>query len=99
MLNNLKIRAAVNTKISVFLICDKAIIYLLLFNLHDCTLINKILKKKKYCFSKSESCCCDKCDAVVEVPARQDIVKKELYWLNCFKPRHYKDCRTKIKFY
>ena len=52
MLNNLKIRAAVNTKISVFLICDKAIIYLLLFNLHDCTLINKILTRKSIALVK-----------------------------------------------
>ena len=26
-----------NAKISMFVICDEAIIYLLLYNLHDCT--------------------------------------------------------------
>ena len=37
-LNNLKIRIAMNAKISVFVICVEAIMYLLLYNLHDCTL-------------------------------------------------------------
>ena len=37
-LNNLKTRAAMNAKISVFAIYVKASIYLLLYNLHDCTL-------------------------------------------------------------
>ena len=36
-LNNLKTRTAMNAKISVFVICVEAIIYLLLYNLHDCT--------------------------------------------------------------
>ena len=36
-LNNLKTRAAMNAKISVFVICVEAIIYLLLYNLHNCT--------------------------------------------------------------
>ena len=36
-LNNLKTRTTVNAKISVFVICLEAIIYLLLFNLHNCT--------------------------------------------------------------
>ena len=36
-LNNLKTRTAVNAKFSVFVICVKAVIYLLLYNLHDCT--------------------------------------------------------------
>ena len=36
-LNNLKTRTAKNAKISVFVICVEAIIYLLLYNLHDCT--------------------------------------------------------------
>ena len=36
-LNNLKTRAAMNAKISVFVICVEAIMYLLLHNLHDCT--------------------------------------------------------------
>ena len=33
--NNLKTRTAINAKIAVFFICVKAIIYLLLYNLHD----------------------------------------------------------------
>ena len=36
-LNNIKTRTAMDAKISVFVICVKAIIYLLLYNLHDCT--------------------------------------------------------------
>ena len=36
-LNNLKTRTDMNAKISVFVICAEAIIYLLLYNLHDCT--------------------------------------------------------------
>ena len=36
-LNNLKARAAMNAKISVFFICVEAIIYLLLYNLHVST--------------------------------------------------------------
>ena len=36
-LNNLKARTAINAKISVFVICVKAIICLLLYNLHDST--------------------------------------------------------------
>ena len=36
-LNNLKTRTAMNTRISVFIICVEAIIYLLLYDLHDCT--------------------------------------------------------------
>ena len=35
--NNFKTRTAMNAKISVFAICVAAIIYLLLYNLHDCT--------------------------------------------------------------
>ena len=35
-LNNLKIRIAMNAKISVFVIRVEAIIYLLLYDLHDC---------------------------------------------------------------
>ena len=34
---NLKTKTATNTKISVFAICVEAIIYLLLYTLHDCT--------------------------------------------------------------
>ena len=36
-LNNLKTRSAMNAKVSVFVICVGAIIYLLLYSLHDCT--------------------------------------------------------------
>ena len=36
-LNNSKTRIAINVKISVFAICVEAIMYLLLYNLHDCT--------------------------------------------------------------
>ena len=36
-INNLKTRTAINAKISVFFICVKAIIYLLLYNLHEWT--------------------------------------------------------------
>ena len=36
-LNNLKFKAAINAKNSVFVICVEAIIYLLLYNLSDCT--------------------------------------------------------------
>ena len=42
-LNNLKTRTTMNVKISVFVICVKAIIYLLLYNLHDCTFKVRIL--------------------------------------------------------
>ena len=42
-LNNLKTRTAINAKISLFVICVKAITYLLLYNLHDCT-FNKFAK-------------------------------------------------------
>ena len=35
--DNLNTRIAMNAKISVSIICIEAIIYLLLFNLHDCT--------------------------------------------------------------
>ena len=38
-LNNLKSKTAINVKISVFVICDEAIINLLSYNLHYCTLI------------------------------------------------------------
>ena len=37
-LNNLKTRTAINAKISVFIFCVEAIIYLLSSNLHGCTL-------------------------------------------------------------
>ena len=34
-----------NAKISVFVICVEPIIYLLLYNLHDCTFNHKILRE------------------------------------------------------
>ena len=37
-LNNLKTKTVMNSEISVFVICVEAIIYLLLYNLHDSTL-------------------------------------------------------------
>ena len=37
-LNNLKTKTVVNSEISVFVSCVEAIIYLLLYNLHDSTL-------------------------------------------------------------
>ena len=40
-LNNLKTRTDMNAKISVLVICVEAIIYLLLYNLHDCTFNQK----------------------------------------------------------
>ena len=39
---NLKTRAAMNAKMSLFVICVEAIIYLLLYNLHDCTFNNHV---------------------------------------------------------
>ena len=44
--NNIKTRKAMNAKISVFIICVKAIIYLLLYNLHDYIIL---LTVKLYC--------------------------------------------------
>ena len=48
-LNNLKIKAAINAKISLFVICVEAIIYLLLYNLHDCTFSS--LSHELFCIS------------------------------------------------
>ena len=36
-LDNLKTRTTINARISVFVICVEMIVYLLLYNLHDCT--------------------------------------------------------------
>ena len=47
-LNIFKIRAAINLEISVFVICAEAIIYLLLFNLHDFTFKNRFLRNYLY---------------------------------------------------
>ena len=44
--NNLKTRTAMNTKISKFVICVEAIIYLLLCNLHDFTFKELSLRSK-----------------------------------------------------
>ena len=43
-LNNLKTRAAMKVKVSVFVVYVEAIMYLLLHNLHDCT-FNTLLSK------------------------------------------------------
>ena len=37
-----------NVKISVFVICVKAIIYLLLYNLHDCTFKRDLMTKRDF---------------------------------------------------
>ena len=42
-----------NAKISVFVICVEAIIYLLLYNLHDC-IVNTNVWKNEF---NSEICC------------------------------------------
>ena len=47
-INNLKTRTATNAKISAFFICGEAIIYLLLYNLHDCTFNHGI--SNDHCF-------------------------------------------------
>ena len=49
-LNNLKTRRAMNVEVLVFVICDEAIIYLVLYNLHDCTLesLKKRNSQKRY---------------------------------------------------
>ena len=39
-LNNIKTRTAMNVKIAMLVICVEAIIYLLSYNLHDCTFNN-----------------------------------------------------------
>ena len=58
-LNNLKTRTAMNAKISLFVIFVEAIIYLLLYSLHDCvfkkidSLRNCILWHYRYFLEKS----------------------------------------------
>ena len=49
MVQYLKTRTDVNAKMSVFVICVETIIYLLLYNLHDCTFKEK--PTGKTCFS------------------------------------------------
>ena len=53
-LNNLKASTAMNAKISVFLICIEAIVFLLSYNLHDCTF--KALGKFKSCPQNIMTC-------------------------------------------
>ena len=53
LLNNLKTRTAMNSKMSVFVICVEVFMYLLLHNLHDCAFkknvdrVSKVLKSSK----------------------------------------------------
>ena len=47
-LNNFKTRTATNAKISVFVICVNVIIYLLSYNLHDCTFNDPKTAPKTY---------------------------------------------------
>ena len=42
-----------NAKISVFVICVEAIIYLLLYNLHDCTFKVVFIKKEAFYGAKN----------------------------------------------
>ena len=46
-LNNSNTKTAMTMKISIFVICVEAIIYLLLHNVHHCTIKKKKLIKKK----------------------------------------------------
>ena len=48
---NLKTRTALIVKVSVFVICVEAIIYFLLYNLHDCTCKN-IFQTAEHCNEK-----------------------------------------------
>ena len=43
-LNNVKTKTAMNAKISLFVICVEPIIYLLLYNLHDWSVMVKQIK-------------------------------------------------------
>ena len=51
-LDNLKTRTVMNAKISVFVICVESIIYLLSYNLHDCTFKRKWQKQPPEVFYK-----------------------------------------------
>ena len=51
-LNNLKTRTDMSARISVFVICVEAIIYLLLYNLHDCTFNDSVRQINKISFKK-----------------------------------------------
>ena len=56
------------------------------------------ISKKKSRFCESEAHYGGRCDAVVDVQARQDSLKKERYCFNCLKQGHFKkDCRAKKK--
>ena len=45
-LNNLKTRTSLNAQVTVFVICVKASMYLLLYNLHGCNFNLKIYIQK-----------------------------------------------------
>ena len=77
-LKYLKARTAMNAKTSLFVICIEAIIYLLLYNLYDCTFNSftcplVFLKKARVCafnlqnenFSLVLHSCCSCCTRVV----------------------------------
>ena len=68
-LNNVKIRTAINAKNSVFVICVEAIIYLLLYNLRDCTF--KFLQEFVFCF-----CCINLLQALLY------FIIRCIIWLN-----------------
>ena len=77
-LNNLQTRTSLNAKISVLVIYVEAITYLLLCNLHDCTLKTKrnrrwkipqtVLKRRTLCFS----------------PYNNQKLKVKLWWVEAF---------------
>ena len=75
---------------------------------HDENNVNKLYSQHALTSGINEGCFCqneahyggDKCDAVVDVQARRDILKKVWYCFNYLKQGHsMKDCRTKIKCY
>ena len=46
---------AINAKISVFVICVKAIMYFLLYNLHDCTFNDLMIKVRKFSLFRDDT--------------------------------------------
>ena len=74
MLNNLKTRAAMNAKISMFVICVQVITYLLIYNLHDCTFNCFYFVKNdlniRHCFL-----CCFFCDKFISSTTFLYLVK------------------------
>ena len=52
---NLKMATAINAKISVFVICVKAIMYFLLYNLHDCTFNDLMIKVRKFSLFRDDA--------------------------------------------